>query len=69
MKGENDMDINIEDINFKNLNEKLEYLEEVSNLYWKEWGKENGDTIEGVIYRTKHCLNTNDIPRDLYSII
>lgn len=63
------MDINIEEIEFINLNEKLEYIEEVSSLYWREWSKDNGDTIEGVMYRTKHCLNTNDIPQNIYSFI
>lgn len=51
------------EIEFVNLKDKMEYVEEVSKLYWKQWGEEKGDTVEGVIYRTKHCLEENDIPQ------
>lgn len=57
------MDFSLEKVEFLNLKEKIEYIEEVSNLYWKQWSEEHGDTIDGVIYRTKHCLNTDDIPQ------
>lgn len=57
------MDINLEKLKFINQKEKIEYIEEVAQLYWKQWSKEHGDTVEGVIYRTKHCLNDNDIPQ------
>ncbi len=57
------MNINLEKIKFINLKERIEYLEEVAKLYWKEWSEDKGDTIEGVIYRTKYCLNVEDIPQ------
>lgn len=38
--------MNIEKIEFFNLKEKIEYIEEVSYLYWKEWSEEHGDTVE-----------------------
>lgn len=55
--------MNLKEIEFVNLKDKIDYLEEVSTLYWKQWSEEKGDTIEGVIYRTKHCLEKNDIPQ------
>lgn len=57
------MNIKLEEVELFNLKHKPEYIEEVSKLYWSEWSKVHGDTIDGVIYRTKHCLNENDIPQ------
>lgn len=57
------MNIDIEKIQFLNLKDRTEYIEEVSTLFWNEWSKKHGDTIDGVIYRTKHCLNESDIPQ------
>lgn len=55
--------MNIEKLEFINLKNKMEYIEEVSYLYWKQWSKIKGDTVEGVIYKTKNCLNDDDIPQ------
>ena len=40
-----------------------EYLDEVARLYWKEWSEKKGDTVEGVRYRTEHCLEEDGIPQ------
>lgn len=39
------------------------YINEVSEWIWKEWSKQNGAKLEDVIYRTKHSINENNIPK------
>ncbi|MFR0822637.1 MAG: GNAT family N-acetyltransferase [Clostridia bacterium] len=58
----------IREVEFVNLKDRIEYLEEVSKLYWKQWSEEKGDTLEGVLYRTKHCLKEKDIPQTYIAI-
>lgn len=50
-----------EEIIIQNLADVPEWVEEVSRCQYTEWGVDEGDTLEGVIYRTKHAMSKTDI--------
>ena len=51
------------EITIVDLENEQKYLKEVSEWIWKECSKENGAKLEDVIYRTRHSINKNDIPK------
>lgn len=50
-----------EEIIIQNLADVPQWVEEVSYCQYKEWGIAKGDTLDGVIYRTKHAMVKTDI--------
>lgn len=50
-----------EEIIIQNLADVPEWVQEVSRCQYMEWGVEEGDTLDGVIYRTKHAMSKTDI--------
>jgi len=48
---------------FFNLANKPEHLETVARWQWDEWCRDNGYTLEEIIYRTRNSMKTNDIPQ------
>ena len=50
-------------IEIVDLADAQKYIKEVSKWIWKEWSKENGAKLEDVIYRTRHSISKNDVPK------
>lgn len=53
----------MDEIEIINLAYNQEYLSEVSEWIWKEWSEKHGAKLEDIIYRSKHSLNKDDIPK------
>lgn len=57
-----------EEIIIQSLADVPEWIEEVSRCQYLEWGVEEGDTLDGVIYRTKHAMSKTDIAQTFVAI-
>lgn len=53
----------MDEIEIVDLANEQKYIKDVSEWIWKEWSKENGAKLEDVIYRTKHSMSKNDVPK------
>lgn len=59
----------MEEIVISNLKDVPQYIKEVAECQWKEWGIKEKDTLEGVIYRVQHCMSETDIAQTFVATI
>lgn len=57
-----------ETVKIVNLADAPEFMEEVSRWLWLEWAKDDGYSLEEIVYRTKYASQRDTVPQMLVAV-